>query len=132
MLEAGSSYDLNERVRRDLRTPLHWALAHGHAEIAADLVRHGADLRLADAWNVTGQDLLESPGPVSAEDALRLFGVRQRPPRKIERLLQPELAARVPRPGEGGDLREYFRSWPGGTGGWGPERLRGYEQDMDW
>lgn len=64
--------------------------------------------------------------------------MKQRPVRIINRVLHPEQLPSVEDPRLTGgnvsikELRDFYRSWPGGTGGWSPERLKGYEVDMHW
>jgi hypothetical protein len=103
----------------DGRTPLHFAVVYGHAAVAGLLVDEGADMTIEDHYGVRAVDVVSNPGPISAEDAKRLLGVDQRPPRKIDRVIHPERAPPGARAG-----------WAAGTGGWGDQRLAGYEDDM--
>eukprot|EP01034_Spumella_vulgaris_P026643 gene26643-33252_t len=104
----------------DGRTALHYAAAYGHAEVAGVLLDAGSDRNIADKFGVTALDMLKNPGPVSAEDALKFTGIKQRPVKTIGRMIHPERNANDSRFG-----------WAGGDGGWGPERLKGFEDDMD-
>ena len=103
------------------RTALHYAVANGHAATAKLLVEAGADMDLADHNGVTARSLLMTPGSVTPEAAHGLFGVKQRPPRKIDRLLHPGNSTNRGVPKQG---------WPAGTGGWREDRLASYESDM--
>lgn len=135
-------FDVNAQVRKDRRTPLHLALAYGQIDIARELLNYGANIYLFDKWNVSAYDILKSPGTVSAEDALKIFSIHQRSVRTIDRVIHPELLPNVEDPriiarveGEKAsteELRKYFQSWPGGTGGWDTQRLKGYENEMHW
>jgi len=102
------------------RNALHYAAAFGHAQLAGLLVERGANLDQRDRNGVRPVDMLANPGAVLPEDALLFLNITQRPVRRIERAIHPELGP----PGN-------RTSWVGGTGGWGPERLPGYEQDME-
>lgn len=121
--------DPNAQTRSDKRTALHWALAYGRLQIARLLVAHGADLHLADAHGSTPHDFLSNPGTISATDALLFFNITQRPVRTIGRLIHPE-STPTNLTDRDSNLRAYYRGWPGGTGGWGEERLTGYQDDM--
>ena len=101
----------------------------GHVEIAYELFKYGADLKLPDNWGVKCIDLIQNPGPIGAEDALKYFNITQRPPRFINRLLQPELANQTDWSTHKSDYDKYS-GWPGGYGGWDGKRLPGYETDM--
>ena len=102
------------------RTPAFFAAMNGHAEAVRRLVGAGADLHVADEWGVSAMDVVGSPGPISAEDALNLLGVKQRPVKQLKgRLANPELNASE----EGG--------WFAGTGGWSTTRLPGFEGRAD-
>lgn len=116
LLAAGA--DPNQ-VNLEKRSPLHYALAFGHAEVAALLVQGGADLTLRDRNGVRPLDMAQNPGALRPGDALRLLNITQRPARQIQRRLHPELSPTDQRLG-----------WVGGTGGWGPERMPGFEDDM--
>ena len=98
------------------RTPAFLAAMNGHAEAVRRLVGAGADLHVSDEWGISALDVVRSPGPISAEDATNLLGVKQRPVKQLEnRLAHPELNASE----EGG--------WFAGTGGWSTIRLPGHE-----
>jgi hypothetical protein len=117
LLEAGADPNI---LNKEKRNPLHYALAFGHVEVAALLARYGADLQQRDRNAVRPIDLVENPGIFTPEEAREYLNVTQRPIRRIERKIHPEMAEEDERSG-----------WVGGTGGWGPERLQGYEQDME-
>ena len=112
--------DLNMRNQQG-RTALHYAVANGHAATAKLLVEAGADMDLPDHNGVTARSMLTTPGSVSPEEAQGLFGIEQRPPRKISRLLHPGNATNRIVPKQG---------WPAGSGGWKEDRLASYELDM--
>ena len=121
--------DPNSQIRDDKRTALHWALAYGRVQVARLLVEYGASLHLADVHGTTPCDFLANPGTISATDALLLFNVTQRPVRTIDRVIHPELKPTT-QTDRDTSLRRYYQGWPGGTGGWGEERLAGYQDDM--
>lgn len=121
--------DPNAQVRSDKRTALHWALAYGRLQIARLLVAYGANLHLADAHGSTPIDLLANPGTINAADALLFFNVTQRPVRMINRIIHPELLPTM-LTDRNTSLQKYYQGWPGGTGGWGEERLASYQDDM--
>ena len=102
----------------DGRTPLHFAVVYGHAVVAGILVENGADMTIEDHYGVRAIDVVSNPGPIAAADAKRLLGVDQRAPRKIDRVIHPERVATGP------------EGWAAGDGGWGDERMEGYETDM--
>jgi hypothetical protein len=111
--------DLNQ-VNSEGRTALHYAAALGHAEICGLLIHAKADADLEDENEVTARDIITNPGPITAEEALKYTGFTQRPAKQIDRLKQPELFP-----------EDEKRGWSIGTGGWGPERLQGFEDDME-
>jgi len=117
LLQAGA--DPNT-LNLEKRSALHYAVAFGHAQLAGLLVEQGANLDQRDRNGVRPIDMLANPGAILPEDAQRFLNITQRPVRRIERVIHPELG----RPGN-------RTSWVGGTGGWGAERLPGFEQDMD-
>ena len=112
------------------------------------LFKAGADLDLEDYIGTKPRDIISNPGPVSATDALLHLGITQREVRQIERRIHPEMyinknythgeggkrGAEIEgeivgeRGGAGGVERGL--GWTAGTGGWGTERLSGYETDM--
>jgi hypothetical protein len=51
---------------------------------------------------------------------LTFLGISQRPARQIERIIHPELHP-----------ENTIFGWSAGTGGWGEERLKGFENDMN-
>ena len=116
LADIGADVNLLDRAKR---SPLHYAAAYGRAEIAAILVGAGASLDQKDAFGVTPRDVITNPGPISAEDARKFLQIEQRPVRRIPRPIHPELSPNDSRLG-----------WVGGTGGWGAERLTGFEEDM--
>ena len=107
------------RANREGRTPLHYACSYGHARLAGDLLTAGASLDAEDKFGTTPRAVVAAPGPVMAPDALLLLNVTQRPARTIRRMIHPERQPIA----KGG--------WRAGTGGWGTERLKGYEQNME-
>jgi len=111
--------DVN-KTNREGRSAIHLAIAQGHAEVAGLLKAAGADLKIADMYGATALDMLMNPGPILPEDAITHMNVTQRAVRSIRRLKQPELHP---------EFASNMSGWPG-TGGWGPERLKGTEDDM--
>ena len=101
----------------------------GHVEIAYELFKYHADLTLPDNWGVRCIDMIQNPGPIEPDDALKYFNITQRPPRSIERLLQPELSNQSDWSAQSSDYDKYS-GWPGGYGGWDGTRHPGYETDM--
>jgi len=57
------------------------------------------------------------------------FNITQRPVRTIDRTIHPELTT-TSLMDRNTSMRSYYRGWPGGTGGWGEQRLAGYQDDM--
>ena len=106
-------------VNSEGRNPLHFAVAYGHTKVAGRLIKAGADTDLSDNNGITPNKIISAPGPILKSEAEELLGITQREPKKIERLLKPEL--------HDSTERGY---WVGGDGGWGLERMKGYEQDM--
>lgn len=102
----------------DKRTPLHYAVFHGHVEAAALLVAGGADMHAKDKFGTSPHSIVSTPGPVSAKDALKYFHIKQKAVRTIERFLHPELNA------------SSKLGWAAGTGGWGTKRLKGFEEHI--
>lgn len=96
-------------------TALHLAAIFGHTESARLLVEHGAHRTEPSFLGISFDDVVSSPGAISATDAQELFGVTQRPPRQ---LAPPSTA---PNAGE-----------------WSTKRLKGFEDvarcdvDMLW
>ena len=66
---------------------------------------------------------------MSASDALALFNITQRPPRTIDRVAQRVAPTNASDGLVDDRLHEYYRSWPGGSGGWSTTRLPGHEED---
>jgi len=97
------------------KTPLHYASVYGHVAVASLLVQHGGDMYIRDVHTVRPFDVISNPGVISPSDALKHFNITQRSVRGIGRVIHPE-------------LRKEF--WPAGDGGYGVERLPGYEDDM--
>lgn len=116
LLKAGVDVDV---VNIEGRSPLHYAAAYGHAEVAGLLLDAGADAEIEDINGTTANEIMKNPGPMSPADAKKYLGIDQRPPRKIERRIHPEMLVN----GEIG-------GWGAGSGGWGNKRLEGYEEDM--
>ena len=106
-------------ANHDLRTPLHFAAALGHTEILGLLMRHGGNTKLADRRGVIPQNIIENPGPILPDDALKFLNITQRPVKQIERKVNPELSP------------DSKVGWKAGPGGWGVERLKGYEDDLE-
>ena len=98
------------------KSPLHYAAVTGYTQIAAMLVKYGADLGATDIHGVRPIDIISNPGVISPEDAMTYFNIAQNPVRTIDRTIHPEANITL---------------WVGGTGGYGMERLVGYEEDMD-
>ena len=116
LIGAGVNVDA---INSEGRTPLHYAAAYGHAALAGMLIEAGADPQLEDNLGVKARDILENPGPVSAADAKLFLKMDQRPHKRIERAIHPEnLTSGEP------------YGWAAGSGGWGTERLAGYDSDM--
>lgn len=111
LLEHGADPNI---AGHDMRTPMHGAVSHGHSVIGQLLLRYGANMDLEDIYGVTPRQMVEQPGPILPEDALKYFDILQRSSRSINRVLQPELHAQ----------------W-NSTGGWSPDRLLNYETDME-
>ncbi len=103
----------------DLRSPLHFAAALGHTEILGLLMRHGGNPNLADRRGVIPMNIIKNPGPILPDDALKYLNITQRPVKKIERKVNPELSP------------ESKEGWKAGSGGWGVDRLKGYEEDVE-
>lgn len=108
-------------VNNQGRLAIHNALVYGHVDTAAVLFKAKSDMTLADENGVTPTDLLANPGAIAAKDAKEKFGIKQRKSKRIDRVLHPELHAKDMRNGS---------QWSAGTGGWGTERLKGFETDM--
>jgi hypothetical protein len=104
------------------RTALHYAAAYGHAELAGVLIGAGGDIKMPDRYGVTPEDIIANPGPISAKDALKFCNITQRPVKRIERIIHPERDT---------DAASGIKGWAAGNGGWGDERLKGFEEDMD-
>jgi hypothetical protein len=100
------------------RTALHYACSYGHALVAEILLAAGGDLDGKDKFGTTPRHIVSAPGPILADDALKYLNITQREPRKIKRMLHPELSPTA----KGG--------WKWGSGGWGTKRLKGFEKDM--
>jgi hypothetical protein len=120
----------------DDRTPLHLAAALGRAEILKILIDGGGDVNYKDEHGISTLDIISQPGPIQPDDAVHILGIPQRPPRKIDRFLHPEISSNSEKidpsavPGAEVDSNNPLKSWPS-TGGWGLERLPGYETDME-
>ena len=114
LLESGASHSA---LTAQHKSPLHYALAYGHVDIAVALVKHGADLGIEDIHGVSPLSLIKHGGTISADDALRSFGVTQEAVKTIERPLHPSYPASAP-------------SAARDNGGWPVERLNGFEEDM--
>jgi Ankyrin repeats (3 copies)/Sulfotransferase domain len=108
-----------DALNNEGRSALHYAAAYGHAEVAGMLLDAGADADVEDLNGTTANEIMKNPGPMSPADAKKYLGIDQRPPRKIERKIHPEMLVN----GEIG-------GWSAGSGGWGNRRLEGYEEDM--
>lgn len=106
------------KKNREGRTPLHYSCSYGHTAVAGRLVEAGADLDSKDKFGTSPRLIVSVPGPVLPLDAIKYLNITQRSVRKINRMIHPER-----KPGAKG-------GWRGGTGGWGTERLKGYEKDM--
>lgn len=89
------------------------------------LMKADANMKVKDKYGVTPYDLVYNPGAVSPEQASKVFGVKQRTYKKINRVLHPELHAGTNYASENSTV-----GWKFGTGGWGTQRLKGYEKDM--
>jgi hypothetical protein len=109
----------NPQTSDERRTPLHFAAAMGFTEIFALLVANGGDMDVEDYTGTTARQIASTPGPMRAEDTLRLLNITQRPPITISRPLFPEPYEVE----EGADP-------PNTLGGYSTERLAGYETDM--
>jgi hypothetical protein len=84
-----------------------------------ELWKYKADLYRTDEYGVSPYDLIANPGAFPPEQAERIFGVKQRPSRKIDRILHPE------------DHPSEKAGWYPGNGQWSTERLKGYETAME-
>lgn len=109
-----------DTVNHEQRTALHYAAALGHAEVCGLLMKAGAATDIEDIHGITAMDIISNPGPILREDAKNFIGVDQRPARQIDRKLHPEHYPTDERLG-----------WAAGSGGWGAERLAGFEADME-
>lgn len=47
------------------------------------MYKHGGDLDLKDAHDVSPRDIISNPGPVPAADAKKYFDIDQRPVKRI-------------------------------------------------
>lgn len=106
-------------VNNEHRSPIHYAAAIGRAKICGLLIKGGADVDARDGFGVSAMDIFSQPGPITPEDALEFLDITQRAPRAIDRLSHPEL-----------EPEDKEKGWAGGSGGWGTERLEGFEDDM--
>lgn len=105
----------------------HVGAAMGRVEILKVLKDNGGDFDIRDEYNVSTLDIISNPGPIQAEDAWHVLGIKQRPARKIDRLLNPEMHPK----GELADSNlSRLQGWPS-TGGWGTERQPNFETDME-
>eukprot|EP01038_Epipyxis_sp_PR26KG_P007166 gene7166-9769_t len=120
MLDHGANPNI---INKDHRTALHYAVAWGHGLIGKLLVDAKSDWNLEDTNGVKPIDVISNPGPILPYDALTYFNISQRKAKQIQRVLHPE---NVPVNSTGG--RNV--GWIGGAGGWGAERLKGFEDDM--
>lgn len=107
-------------LNHEMRTPLHHAAAYGHVAIVKALLDAGADVKLQDQNGVNAYDIITNPGVISPDDARNILKMEQRPAKQINRLIHPEY-----------HRNDSIAGWAAGTGGWGPERLKGFEEDMD-
>jgi Ankyrin repeats (3 copies) len=107
-------------ANNELRTPLHYAATMGHAQVCGLLIQAGSDMHAVDRHGISPADIMTNPGPILPSDLLQYVNMTQRPPKKIGRIIHPEIHPDIPKTG-----------WVGGTGGWGEERLPGYEDDME-
>jgi hypothetical protein len=99
---------------------MHYACVYGHMAVAELLLKQGkADLQKKDIYGVKVIDLIENPGAITAAEAMTHLNIQQRPAKQIKRLLHPEHYPNTSRQG-----------WDMGDGGWGSERLKGFETDM--
>jgi hypothetical protein len=112
----------NAETVNERRTPLHFAAAMGFTEVVALLVASGGDLDAEDFTGTTPREIAASPGPMRAEDTLRLLNITQRPPITIDRPLFPEPYLDK----EGAESH----APPNTLGGYSTDRLAGYESDM--
>lgn len=112
LLRHGADPDI---LNKQKKSPLHYAIVVGFVQIAALLVKHGADIHAVDIHGVSPMDIISNTGVISGDDAMKYFGVEQNRVRRIERVIHPELDP---------------KQWPG-DGGFGPERLQGFEDDME-
>lgn len=115
LLERGADPNTYDVLQR---SPLHYAAALGHVKILQLLALHGGDLHALDGNGNSAWDIVSNPGPISPEDALVYLNITQRKPRKIDRILNPELHPKDP------------LGWKHGSGGWSVERLAGFENDL--
>jgi hypothetical protein len=112
LLDAGAD---PRAANQQERTPLHYAIAYGYSKIGSILVQHGGDLTSRDKIGVAPVDIISGPGVISSTDALTYFSMIQAPVRSITRVIHPETDLSI---------------WRGGTGGYNPHRLKGFEEDM--
>jgi hypothetical protein len=125
-------------VNYQKRSPVHIAAALGRTELLKTLIDAGGDIKKKDMNGVSAYDIISGPGPVQADDAIHILGIQQRPARKIDRYLHPEINSNnehidpadfdAPKPASSSD--HPFKGWPT-TGGWGIERQPGFESDME-
>lgn len=116
MTESEKSKLINMK-NADGRTAVHFAASLGHAQLLGLFVKHGGDLTITDNWGVSAKEIVENPGPISASDAMKYLDITQRPVRSLN------------------NRRNLFEAdqntWKLGNGGWGEERLKGFENDYD-
>jgi hypothetical protein len=117
LLDAGVDPNIRNHEKR---TALHYAAGRGNAQMLGVLAKAGGDMAISDKFHVAPIDIAINPGPIPAADALTFLGVQQRAARQIDRILHPEFHPEDP-----------LRGWVGGDGGWGTERLKGYETDLN-
>ena len=72
-----------------------------------------------DENGVSSYDLIANPGGFPPEYAQSIFNIKQRKSKKIDRILHPELSP------------DKKAGWAPGDGGWGTERLSGFEKAME-
>eukprot|EP01038_Epipyxis_sp_PR26KG_P008159 gene8159-11043_t len=134
LVNAGANVNL---LNYDHRTAAHYAATNGHAEILSLLNKANSDFMIEDMFGTKVIDIIHNPGPILPNDALLYFNITQRKAKQIQRVLHPEnfplnSTDSGPDTGHGPDGKVGSRQigWIGGNGGWGLERLKGFEDDM--